>query len=110
MIRSGSGFVNCEPYSSSLPQWPRTWTIAAPVHFGFFQILLLISATVTVASIGYCLFCIWAGVRFASKRKGSTIVAAVLPPVSILKPVKGSDPEMYEALRSHCLQNYPEYE
>lgn len=33
-----------------------------------------------------------------------------MPPVSILKPIKGADPDMYEALRSHCLQDYPEYE
>jgi ceramide glucosyltransferase len=32
------------------------------------------------------------------------------PPVSILKPVRGRDERIYEALRSHAVQDYPEYE
>ena len=36
--------------------------------------------------------------------------SATQPAVSILKPIKGADPDMYEALRSHCVQNYSDYE
>jgi ceramide glucosyltransferase len=35
---------------------------------------------------------------------------ASLPPVSILKPMYGADPHLYEALRSHAMQDYPQFE
>jgi ceramide glucosyltransferase len=74
------------------------------------QLLVGTAAVGTVASTGYCVLCLWAGFRFASHRKRVTPAANDLPPVSILKPLKGTDPEMYLSLRSHCVQDYPDYE
>jgi ceramide glucosyltransferase len=73
-------------------------------------LLVGIAAIGTVASTGYCVLSLWAGFRFASERKRIAPAANDLPPVSILKPVKGTDPEMYLSLRSHCVQDYPGYE
>jgi len=33
-----------------------------------------------------------------------------LPPVSILKPLKGVDPEMWESFCTHCEQEYPKFQ
>lgn len=32
------------------------------------------------------------------------------PPVTILKPLRGAEPGLYDHLRSFCIQTYPEYE
>ncbi len=70
----------------------------------------LVAALLTAASTGYCALCIGAGLRFGARCKLPLPISVDLPPVSILKPLKGTDPEMHGSLRSHCVQEYPEYE
>jgi ceramide glucosyltransferase len=71
------------------------------------HVLVLICAAVTLASTAYCVLCTWAVVKFARRLHDSLLPSVDLPSVSLLKPLKGADPEMYAALRSHCAQDYP---
>jgi ceramide glucosyltransferase len=66
----------------------------------------------TVCSSFYFLLCLYSAASFIRGRTRSAVASdsPELRPVSILKPLKGTDPEMYESFRSHCLQDYPEYE
>jgi len=51
----------------------------------------------------------WAARRFLQEAPRPS-TGAFTPPVSILKSLKGVDPHMYAAFRSHCELDYPEYE
>jgi ceramide glucosyltransferase len=70
-------------------------------------VLAIIPEILTVAAIAYYVIALFAARAFV-KQKPPT--AAALPPVSILKPLKGADPGIYESLRSHCVQDYPQFE
>src|SRR5712671_5357389 len=77
------------------------------------RIIQIVAVCGTVSSSIYYLLCLWSAAAFLRERKaadGSVRPTQFLPPVSILKPLKGIDPEIYESFRSHCLQDYPEYE
>ena len=79
------------------------------------KIVAEVSGGCALAGICYYVSCLWSSGAFTRERKISTahknnVSAGARPAVSVLKPLKGQDPDMYESFRSHCLQDYPQYE
>ena len=72
-------------------------------------IIEAVAGVAALAGIGYYLACLWSARSFLRKEEVSPN-PIVHPPVSILKPLKGLDPEIYESFRSHCRQDYAQYE
>lgn len=74
--------------------------------------LTVIAATcalLALAGAAYFALCVWAAGRFRSEGK-TRVTVNYEPPVSLMKSLKGLDPHMYAAFRSHCLFDYAEYE
>lgn len=68
----------------------------------------MLAAGLALCGVGFYALCIYSARSFL--RSAGNRPRDFLPPVSILKPLRGLDPEMYESFRSHCTQDYPEYE
>lgn len=74
-------------------------------------ILEIVATLGCLSSCVYYLICLYSAAAFLRASKASTSTRPThAPPVSMLKPLKGIDPEIYESFRSHCLQDYPEFE
>jgi ceramide glucosyltransferase len=76
------------------------------------RILQLVTILGCASSSIYYLICLWSASAFLRERKAGagSGSASNCTPVTILKPLKGADPDMYESFRTHCVQDYPEYE
>lgn len=69
--------------------------------------IAFIATAGALCALVYYLLALWALRRFVRRPVASDGLA---PPVSILKPLHGLDPHIYECLRSHCVQQYSQYE
>jgi ceramide glucosyltransferase len=70
-------------------------------------------ALAALAALGslYYLIATWSALAFLlASRRTRRKRLAFAPPVTLLKPVRGIDLGTYECFRSHCVQDYPEYE
>lgn len=77
------------------------------------RLLTVIAGIAAIGALGglaYYGLCLWGAYSYLKRRPALPLDASTLPPVSILKPLKGVDPEIYESFRSHCLLKYPQYE
>src|SRR5437762_13847104 len=70
--------------------------------------LEIAGVTGALCGCAYYLLALWGARTF--RRESQALHPPFAPPVSILKPLRGTDPDIYEAFRSHCLQDYPTYE
>src|SRR6201981_3754677 len=78
------------------------------------KVIAIIAAIGSLGASAYYLLVLWSARSYLKTRSANKsaagAAASFLPPGSILKPLKGVDPEIYESFRSHCLQDYPQYE
>jgi ceramide glucosyltransferase len=77
-------------------------------------LLEAVAAIGTVGSLFFYFLSLAGMASFLSDRrkrlKQAPLPESQLPPVSILKPLKGVDPEIWDSFCSHCEQEYPQYQ
>lgn len=75
------------------------------------HILFWVALVGSVTSTIYCLMVMAAAARFGvRKRREDAAEASFLPPLSVLKPLHGTEPGMERNLQTFFEQDYPEFE
>jgi ceramide glucosyltransferase len=68
----------------------------------------LLTFSLLAASIGYWVLCIIGALKFLSRRSDERTEGA--PPATVLKPIRGLDPDLADNCRAVCRQDYPIYQ
>ena len=83
--------------------------VATKMTFPFLHVLVAIFGFATlVAATSYAVLTLVAVLVWQAR--GSSRKLARLPPVTLLKPLCGAEPGLYEHLRTFCQQDYPEFQ
>src|SRR6266481_7623104 len=82
-----------------------------------FTVRIVFETIAAIGTVGSLFFYFLSALSLASflrnrrrKLKQPPLPESQLPPVSILKPLKGVDPQIWESFCSHCEQDYPEFQ
>ncbi len=71
------------------------------------DIAVLAAGAIGASAITYVIVAAWCVSRFARQPRPAPGFA---PPVTVLKPLYGAEPELYESLRGYFTQDYPDYQ
>jgi len=76
------------------------------------NLVQFVTGLLAACGCGYYVLCLWSANSFRRywRARARAESYRFTPPVSILKPLRGADRHMLECFRSHCRQDYPEYE
>lgn len=72
------------------------------------HIFLYICLAGTIGGGVYYFLGLWSAIHYL--RRKPVQMGSATQPVCVLKPLRGADPEAYTNFRSHCLQEYPEFD